>query len=130
MPRLQEIQATWNSLVPQAQQLGIARVRLWNQIPASIREGQDRLDWLIAQISARDADRLAMESQQKADLVFDSIIERCDADGTDSVGVCYHLMITLARYLAENHWTPAELKRDVEHHAKEARDNWLRGAKS
>jgi hypothetical protein len=49
--RLREIQAEWNALVPQA--AGIARVRMWTIPPASIWEGEARLNWLKAQLLSR-----------------------------------------------------------------------------
>jgi hypothetical protein len=49
--RLRDIQAEWNSLVPQAS--GLSRVRLWTSPPANIVEGETRLNWLKAQLLSR-----------------------------------------------------------------------------
>lgn len=55
MPTLREMQATWNSLVPQAQALGIRRVRLLN-LPLETKQYREaKLSWLQGEIERLSA---------------------------------------------------------------------------
>src|SRR5215471_11403856 len=52
---LRQLQAEWNTLVPQAQERGIRRVRLLNAPLETIAYRRAKLEWLRAQIGTSNA---------------------------------------------------------------------------
>jgi len=81
-----------------------------------IADSDTKQRWANVATALTDAeyDKLAAEWGKKAELLFQFIIDLCDQDETDSIGVALHLLPLIAEHMREAGWSKIELLQLIE----------------